>query len=314
MSINLESSDADVVRATITYHTYPIEGENSTSFKNCVGILSSPRLGGGGHFRTNSATNGWNGGACYELFRTDGGDFIEKTVDKATAQSGETVTYTISVTTSSDYWGRIDLQDEFPAGFTLDESSIECSATVPDHLSDPCYAIIDNTLVVSAMGYGSTSWEWIAPPITFTVSFSGVVIGSAGDVIENEACSKRQPPEIVAIMAVGVGDLYIPNGGVICSLSVTTIIDPPRETPTATPTETPSGTPTETATETPIAGTPPAGTPLVTEAPSEPAEVTGLPNTGGSNRSSAIGLIFLAVSVGLLLATASCMRATSSRR
>ena len=211
------------LRGTVTIAAYP--NPEAVSYLNCATIYSSPSGQGPG---IASNTTGWGGKVCYELFPEGGGDFIEKTVDKATAVSGETVTYTVVVTTTSDTWSDITLTDPLPEGFTLDPASVTCAVDGEEFAGDPCYTLNGNTLTVTALPASVDMDGWIdyqSGPATITLTFSGIVTGEPGDTITNQACSMRtyetnnsRPESITA------GDPTIPGGGQICATASTRIL------------------------------------------------------------------------------------------
>ena len=212
------------VRGIVTINAYPEDG--FTSYVNCASVSSGPSVQG---FSVASTATGWGGFPCFELFPDGGGDSITKSVDKETARSGDTVTYTVVATTTSDRWQSVTLTDPLPEGFTLDPASVTCVVDGEEYASDPCYTLDGNTLTVTALPASVDMDGWIdyqSGPATITLTFNGIVTGEPGDTITNQACSERtlptegdQGPKLLS-----VGDPTIPGGGVICATASTRIL------------------------------------------------------------------------------------------
>lgn len=274
-SFSLSSTNDEPFRAIITA-TASLDPEYTpTSFVNCASV--EVNIYNDEQARA-AASNGLGGQACAELFPPDGGDFITKTVDKAEAKSGETVAYTVTVSTTSDRWSTIDVSDQLPAGFTIDPASITCAVVPAVHQSDPCYMLSGNELIVIAVPERVEEeegwWYDQSAPVTITLTFSGTVAGEPGTNIVNEVCSIRQIEVRRPVRAaLSMGDPTIPGGGRICAVANTLIIGDPVATPTTPPS--PGTTPT----------VPP---------------VTDLPETGNGTGPTGVGILLTTLAASIL--------------
>lgn len=96
----LELTGADIVRATITIESEPNAEPLLSAYVNCATVNA---YGGTEQDRVAAPTDGTGHGAsvCAEVFPEGGGDFITKTVSDDVVDSGETLTYTVTASTSS---------------------------------------------------------------------------------------------------------------------------------------------------------------------------------------------------------------------
>lgn len=231
-----------IVRATITFVTTIDTSMERNVYMNCAETAS---MGGENpSLARTSGSNGLGGEACFELFPENGGDFITKTVDKAIANPGETITYTVTASTTADNWNQINLIDPLPAGFAVDPTSITCVVEPAIFAVDPCYTLTDGQLVSSAVQMFDDSeenWGWHSGPVTITITMKGTVTAAQGETITNEACVERiiqgggEGPDLAAM---NMGDPTVPGGGIICASAVTTVPGPtpsPSPTPTTVP-------------------------------------------------------------------------------
>lgn len=324
--------DDEPYRAVITFTTTLDPEYTPTSYVNCAQIsvqLDEPQP----LMMQAQASNGLGGRPCFELFPVEenAGDIITMSVDKAEARVGDTLTYTIQVSTTSDFWSSIEMINALPVGFAIDPASITCEFDDPRFSADPCVTLVDGVLKVTAwpvpgdgeadmeMGYG-----YISGPVTFTITLSGTVTDEAPDVLVNQASSERRVWLLsIGPMPMSMGDPTIIGGGVIRAQASTNILQDvePPVTPTPDPTGTvtpdptqpttpePTGTvtpdPTQPTTPEPTAPATPGVTPTSPENPDSdptaPGAVTGLPETG-SNGPVAISAIFVAaVAAGILM-------------
>lgn len=331
--VELFGQDDESYRAIITITT-PLDTEfPRTSYVNCAivyAVSDSPRL-----MAAAQGSNGLGGQACYELFAPDVvGDTLTIDVDKTEAQVGDTLSYTLEVSTAADSWGSITLTNPLPAGFELDPDSVTCSVSPAELSGNPCYVLVDDVLTVNVYPIlkddapeSSPSEMYYSPPATITVTYSGVVTAEPGETLMNEASSIRRPwlgtGGIIMPMAMGVGDPTEVGGGLITAQAATLVQEPPS-TETPTPSPTPTQTPSPTATATPTGtvapsptstatGTPddppatvtPSATPATPDggdaAPTATSPVTGLPSTGSNGPSAASAIFVAAIASAVLL-------------
>lgn len=276
-----------IVRATITFVTTIDTSLERNSYLNCADIESMGDMEM--ELARTSGSNGLGNETCFELFPEDGGDFITKTVDKAVANPGETITYTVTASTTADNWDQINLIDPLPAGFAVDPTSITCVVEPAIFALEPCYTLTDDQLVSSVMAVFDDSeenWGWHRGPVTITITMQGTVTAAQGETIRNEACVERvirnggEGPAL----ARNMGNPSIPGGGIICAEAVTTI---PGPTPTPTQPASPVASPT----------IPPTVPPTPTTVP-----VTGLPETGNGGSNSSATLMVVASAAILMVA------------
>lgn len=272
------------VRAIVTINASPKDGY--TSYVNCASVYSSPQTN---TFAAASTSIGWGGFPCFELFLPDGGDFITKSVDKDVAQSGDTVTYNVVAETTSSRWSTFTLTDVLPAGFDLDEDSVDCVVEPAVHASDDCFTYTDSSRTLQVVAVPIQE-EQGNGGVKITLTFSGTVSGVPGAEITNEACSLRE-----------MGSQGLPIGGEICDDAVTRVIAPPAtETPTPSPTAT-----------TPAS---PEASPTTTVEPTATTGVTGLPNTGSNSGSGNAFQFMAAALVATVVVAALGIRAAETRK
>lgn len=261
---------------------------------------------------------------------------FSKTVDKAFASSGDTVTYTISFSG----WSAQDviyIVDSLPSGF--DFLSATCTGTNVTFGSPNCGGLVDSGLLF--IGGSVTS----VGEVSGTVTVSGTVQGSVGTVISNTASFYTDPQGTLDDATPVASDeasvtlqrptstattTAVPTGTIGATVTPTSPRDnytpevtptsprddytpevtptSPRDnyTPEVTPTTSPesSVTPQDPGTQTPVPPTAPASTVTPPPAAGATVAVSALPSTGqGDGRDAPSSPLSLAA-IGAILALA----------
>lgn len=268
----------DTVRATITIEAVPLGNPTLSSFFNCAIVEGRGGRGEVSKADTNDGT-GYGAPVCAEVFLEGGGDFITKTVSDEEVSSGDTLTYTVTASTTSDLWFSLDVIDELPAGFVVTDTT--CTVTPAQYQTDPCSVLSDsNVLTASAVNDWTGMEEPTGGGVQVVLTIEGYFEVAEDTAFVNEACSERMIQLIFnsgpVPTALSMGDPEIFGGGVICDSATVNVLaqDVPGETPTPSPTPDPTGTvvPDPTGTVTP--GETPTPNPTGTVEPDPTGTVT----------------------------------------
>lgn len=312
----------EVARIRVTINAYPIEESDGSPYINCMHVEQfSAELD---RQMAAAAPDGLSTEACYELFREGDGDYINKTVSATEVRTGDTLTYTIDVSTTAFGWEKISISDPLPEGFQV--TSVTCTVVPARLTGDPCYVLNGNQLTSGAMAeiIRGEGVYYDSEPVTISLVIEGVVTAPGGSVLVNEACSERMLPEDRrGVELLSMGDPTIIGGGVICDEVTTNVLVDPVPSPTMTPEPTGVATPepatpgaTPTMPATPAASATSTGTPGAEPTATAGVDpVTGLPSTGdGASGTGATILIVTALAAAMLMTMALGVRIRSSEK
>lgn len=257
-SFNVSLSGEGAIRVQVVWDSTVTGLPESGSYLNCAIVSSSTALPGPQTLAREG--NGYGGTICGEVFPVGGGDFITNTVSKTTAYPGDTLTYNVTVETTTSFWTAFELNNVVPQGVEVD--TVTCSAAPADLAAGECEVQEDGTITFGV--YHTDVENAVLQPGSITLEIQGVISAQPGTELENEACFERLFDQG---LGVGITGFFDVGSGVICESAFTQVVAPPA-TPTETVVPTETVTPTETVvpTETATPGTP-AATPTETTVP-----------------------------------------------